>query len=233
MNPHDVHDLGVAIKADGVAWLFLNIAVDIVPETKQRAYEFNETQVAAADGLLAPIIPDSLEKLSLSSGHGNQFLRAANHGCRSEEPSVSRNGKLSAAKIAEDDDQFGKALGEGLDWITIPQSFIDEHPWLPVRIQAALNATNQAGKLTHEVEIGWRIINLVREKKPSTATEWTRIDTIASKGRPPCETYTPTIREFVRKHAGGIDGKLFKMASQFLKSEVGSIRRALGPSPKG
>ena len=61
----------------------------------------------------------SLKFFSITCGHTKEALKCAEWGVASDDPSISRDGKVSRALITERDPQLGEAISRGLTWRVI------------------------------------------------------------------------------------------------------------------
>ena len=77
VNPADVHEILSDITE--VGWshdAFDGILTDVEADEKDEVCEYNEVQVAASGGMLAPIVRDEVDYMTLAGSHTNQGHRS-------------------------------------------------------------------------------------------------------------------------------------------------------------
>ena len=176
-------------------------------EERAKTHAFNHKLSEGSLGLLPPAAAcEKLKAASLTAGHTNTGLRCIRGQVACSIPEISVEGRMNAAKIAEADAAFGKAISDGLHWLVISSKIVHGCPGLVQLLQAAGNAPAQIQKYENEVQVLLRIHNAAKVNKTADGhIDWEAVKRTVNRSKPPCHADVPFLMHFVSRKAGSLD----------------------------
>ena len=144
------------------------VAISRPPSPKGQAYELKNIEAAAQNSMLAPVQPGSIEVFALACNHTCQGFRAAKAGVPSDNPMISRNGKLSVKLITENDPIAEQIFSQGVDFLVIDWRVEEAFPNLVRLIIEADNVPNAISKRDNCSAL----LNKCHNAAVAVSTEW-------------------------------------------------------------
>ena len=126
-NPLEVLLLASDIAYVGWSWNECAHATCCEVPVGDKTIETFNQRLCAGSGL-APVEEDSIQFGSLSCGHTNQALRAIAAEVPSDCPLLSRDGRMSLAKLSERDKHYAEAVQLGLPWKVVRRFVREKFP---------------------------------------------------------------------------------------------------------
>ena len=170
------------------------------------AYEqFNADLATSSDGQLMPVQPNSLKLFSLTVGHTNQAIRAADHGVPSDDMDISRNGRVSKALLSEKDHRWKKALEEGLEWRVIRWEVEAAYPDLITMVIEADKVPNAIAKVDSPWHLLWKCHTTaykLANGSNDADVDWDKVHAIVARSEFVRQDEIKDIIAFVRKWSG-------------------------------
>ena len=145
-----------------------------------------------SNGMLAPVLPGSLQVFSLTVGHTAQAARAVLFECSCNDKDLGENGKYSKHKVVGDDPKMQEALDIGWSWRVIAWQVAKRWPTLMELIIESDNVPGQAVKQDSLLELTWKTY---RACKQHVDTQTKKVD---------IEKVTATLRRS-EVHSGALD----------------------------
>ena len=224
----DVHDLLLRICVQGFAWKACEFEIDVcAPSGTERDdfAMFNVELVKRSEGLLAPVVADSLEYFTTAGSHTTAAIRLyALPGARAVHDELSRDGLISQAAILEKYPSMRKPLGKlpcnvfCKELCEACTEVIDGNPVakLAIFLSRAANAGHATQRTATVVQKMFRLhsvsIILGKGRTPPTDAEVIRV---AAQGDRDFLDTAPDLLAFVKEHAGGRVPWLLRMVSEF------------------
>lgn len=211
INHHNAHKNGATIVHVGADQDELTKATcfELSRNTAKRASQigFNETMVAASEGMLAPVSGQE-RFLSVACGHTAAFCRAVAAGCTTAEETKHLldplSHRLNATMLGQKDPGLAKMLNIGWQWCVLPAEAEEVWPDLPGLVQSALNASINVASTTTELEAASLIAKEAATfMDKGRSVNWQQCKLAAAASEPPCKEYLDVIASYVELYGGG------------------------------
>jgi len=196
-------------KRGGFSFLEMRRAAALERPHGKKGNEYEESNkkcANASNGMLAKVTTDSLKIFSLTCGHTNQSMRCAWFEVPCDNPDISIQGKVSAAKIGCK--TFSAALTDGVPWFVILAPVEEQWPWVIELIIEADNVPMTVAKQDSRIQIMWRIHSkalLFHSQKPELELDWKSIETAVLRSEPQQRDSIPDLVNYVRNWSGGLN----------------------------
>ena len=203
VKPADVHakiskiiGMGFSLQATREA-----MCTEMPPGVEgEEQLHFNKVMVSHANGLLAPIKPDSLEYLSVACSHTNQALRAVKAGCNTEmTDKFVDQGRLSKQLAEHMDKNFGLAMEKGLVWKVIKHEVTTAWPQLPFLLQEAGNLVQGVAREESVLQILLRLRSMALK---ADLADLDKIAAMAVKNSTVCKDKVQDLSSFILAWGG-------------------------------
>ena len=160
MTGSDCIERGVLINFTGFRFSACSKICCIEDDPIARLNEKWTCELAAKDEQLARYVQGHVNFASVAGSHINGFFAAAKHERPCSVPELSMNGKLSPAKITENNPQAKDVFENGLYWIVIRWQAEGLYPGLAAALEKGFNGMN----LAHKPENQWQLLNRIMAK---------------------------------------------------------------------
>lgn len=182
--------------------------------------EFNKSLSQLSDGLV-PDLQD-IDVITVGGGHTTTFLHQVVKGVKAVVKSLSDTGEvggnLSYEQLTCNRPSFKTACDEGLRfWIAHWQAAYI-WPQLADFLQDALNIIAKLSVSEIEVALKLQQMAEAAAKAGVADLDWAGFEHAVSKSNPTCKGWIKSLSEFVRRHAGGLEGAMLKELAGFAKS---------------
>jgi hypothetical protein len=217
VNAHNAHRLMGKVVTIGGDRLQLKHAVCFEIDNTDETRVFNHRLAAMSVGLLA--MPSGAERFaSVGCSHTTCWVRAANHGCKTNLPSVADSrGVIDIAKL-KSDPEIAKMLEEGWTWTVVPSAASKEWPSLAHIIQKSLNSANTVPSDETELEIAVSIAEYASiQEKAGLSVDLNSCIDAAISGDPACAPYAATLAKITRTCGGGAGAPCLKALDAMAK----------------
>ena len=160
---------------------------------------------------MAPVTGDETY-LSVGCGHTAGFVKLAQVGCPTPEPSLATDkGMIDVGKLKRNP-EFKAMIEKGWTWKVVPAIIDHEFPNVAGIAQKALNVNNHVAQKTSELEMALSMTDLVSD--PSIyegEASWKNlvIENMKDRGIP-SGAYADIILEFALQYGGGNNGSEIK-----------------------
>ena len=141
-----------------------------------------------------------------------------------DDPSITVDGKLNAAKIIEKDPAHNEVLNVGAQYLRIPRWFMRQHAGLEDVIQSAGNLAQNVSKIEHD---GQKLKKVSRDI--TAGRNFAYIKDRASKSRMKNIESLQGMFNFARKYGGGLNMSLIGDTADFIRGQSNSVRK-VGPN---
>ncbi len=191
-------------------------------------YEARNMELAEASmGKLAPVQGGSLQRFSLTCCHSIQALRGGQAEVTSDDPDMSRDGKISKALLIDKDPEgFGVAFTEGFDSLEIHYEVEVHFPDIIRLIIEADNIPNSISKQDHSITLLMKVHQAAKDVLPKlrngSLTEdayWLLVTSMVTRSELSREAEIPSYVMFVKEWSGGMDDPfVLKELDSFVKT---------------
>jgi hypothetical protein len=150
LDAKDVHGLLNFITTTHWSWIEVANAwaCEVAPSGARgdRYKTFNVELSVKSNGLLAPVDKDTLQVVTLTTGHTTAGLRCVAAGTRDIDSTISEGGQLSLAMLSAKDPVMGDAVRNGIEYEVLCWQIDEECPRICPLIIEADNLTHRAAR---------------------------------------------------------------------------------------
>jgi len=174
--------------------LFRGVCTEIDADEFDEVIKYNQDQVAAADGALAPVEPFKATYQTLCGGHTTQGMKAVVAGCAHWDEEICMEGHLSMVMIEQKSPSYAEAIRSGAEYTIVPSWVLKQHPGLAHAIQAAGNVTQNIAKAMNDAQMLQRVHGMITK---NSTFEQVKLE--FKKTRPKNLEALPGMFNFIRK----------------------------------
>ena len=221
LNPYNAHRVGASVKRIGcdLNQLINAACMQMSPfsDVREEQISFNQKQIDRADGLLANINGTEVS-LTLACGHMAAFIRAAESGCRTSEPTLAdRNGHINKESIIKNDNGFESLFNVGWEWTEYDWRVDAAWPQFADIAQRAFNASNTVPSTSSEMEVLASIGEFASLEGKHSREDYERYEEAATAGNPACTSYAKLLSSFDELYGGGVGSPIVHELDIFQK----------------
>ena len=154
VHVENVYELGIDIK--DVGWDDAETARAIAIEMKpgsDELFAFNERLSRESGGRLPGVDRERLRYGALSCNHTHLFLRCVAAELPCEDKVMTLGGRLSVAAVAQVDEDYARAIRDGLVWEVISWKVREYYAAAVALIAEARNIGGQVSRRENEMEV--------------------------------------------------------------------------------
>ena len=142
--------------------LFKGVCTDIEADEFDEVITFNCEQVAASNGILAPVEPYKATYQTLCGGHTTQGMKSVVAGCPHWDDELCVDGRLSIIMIEQKSPRYAEVIRLGAEYTIVPSWVLKKYPGLDNAIQAAGNTGQNIAKAINDPQMLQRVQQLLR-----------------------------------------------------------------------
>ena len=174
--------------------LFKGVCTEIEADEFDDVIAFNSEQVAAANGVLAPVEPFKAIYQTLCGGHTTQGMKAVAAGCLHWDEELCIDGHLSMTMVEQKSPSYAEAIRSGAEYTIVPYWVLKQHPGLDNAIQAAGNVHQNIAKAINDAQMLQRVHAMIHQK-----SSFEQVKLEFKKTRPKNLEALPGMYNFIRK----------------------------------
>ena len=209
LEPSRCHKLMRDIASVGFSFSMVDAVAFEIPASdigRAKVEAFNQSMAVSSDGLLASVRPGTAQLATVCGGHLTGGLRAIHFGQKSlpECSAICDGGFLASHAIPQRDQEFAKALREGLEYRIIRHQAEELFPGLPDLFQ---EVGNIGGQLFHGEGTTSLLLKIhsrgARMQEATGSIDWQLVEQLVLRSCPPNPSDVPAMCKYVEFWSGG------------------------------
>ena len=200
LHVNEVHSLLSEICDVGFAEAEVRAICVEVSSSDTATFDFNRKLQHQSQGKLN-LSPDAMRYATIAASHLNAALQCIQGCVYHDDERLTVDGKISHEKLGSLDSQYVQASVNGVEWLVISRSLLDEFPQVASMVSASMNVGSHLARQESELELLSKISDVMIAKDKEVLT-WAEISTEILKSKPTLASSAPILFKFACK-AGG------------------------------
>ena len=172
---NEVHSLLSEICDVGFAEAEVRAICVEVSSSDTATFDFNRKLQHQSQGKLN-LSPDAMRYATIAASHLNAALQCIQGCVYHDDERLTVDGKISHKKLGSLDSQYLQASVNGVEWLVISRSLLDEFPQVASMVSASMNVGSHLARQEFELELLSKISDVMIAKDKEVLT-WAEIST--------------------------------------------------------